>query len=121
MSTIAPGEGQLRNGRVIPVRGRPNGALNQETGSLPKPKTVQISGLRVYVKAAMPGISFAETVFYSRRADGPYYRWSYKEKPGQWHGSRMHTSDLSPRELCLAKWKGVPQALRASLAEHYLE
>jgi len=121
MSTITLSEGQLRNGTKGPGRGRPARALNHEPNSFAKPKPVQISGLRIYVKGVSPGIMFEDTVFYSRRADGPYYRWSYETKVGQWSGSRMNVSDLSPRELCLAKWTGVPQALRTSLAEHYVE
>ena len=77
-------------------------------------------GLRIYI---MPpsGCHEGQEVFYSRRSDGPYYRWSFEEKLGQWHGSRMHACDLRLRELALARWKGLPSALRARLGEHYLE
>ena len=121
MSIITLSEERVRNGTKGPGRGRPALASNDHTNPFVKPTPVQISGLRIYVKGASPGIVFEDAVFYTRRADGPYYRWSYETKLGQWSGSRMNASDLSPRELCLAKWTGVPQALRTSLGEHYVE
>jgi hypothetical protein len=84
-------------------------------------KTVRMNGLRIYITVRGSDKLSGDIVFYSRRAEGPYYRWSYEEKLEQWRGSRMRTSDLTPRELCVASWKGVPAALQASLIEHYLE
>ncbi len=91
----------------------------------------QMNGLRIYVRAedhvsvgsrlsAMDSY-WRPAVFYSRRADGPYYRWRYEGMPGQWHSSRMHAADMSPRDLYVAPWKGVPASLKLSLSEHYLE
>ena len=34
--------------------------------------------LRVYVGPAAPRARGGQEVFYSRRADGPYYRWLYE-------------------------------------------
>ena len=76
-------------------------------------------GLRIYV-----GPSAAEAVntadeFYSRRSDGPYYRWWYEERTAHWRSARMHSSDFSPRELSASAWKTVPFDLQRSLVEHY--
>jgi hypothetical protein len=80
-----------------------------------------MNGLRIYIDVVRADTRCGDPVFYSRRADGPYYRWSYEENRGQWHGSRVHASDLTPRELCLATWKGVPASLKTRLGEHYVE
>jgi hypothetical protein len=80
-----------------------------------------MNGLRIYVNLVSPDMLAGDTVFYSRRADGPYYRWCYEENLGRWRGSRMHASDLAPRELSLATWKGVPSELKTKLREHYVE
>jgi hypothetical protein len=62
------------------------------------------------------------TVFYSRRADGPYYRWlNIANEPEQWTFSRVHFSNIDASELCIAKWASIPVTLRARLREHYLE
>src|SRR3954452_25336643 len=62
------------------------------------------------------------TVFYSRRADGPFYRWLHmSNEPERWTFSRVHLSRDNVSELCIAKWTTVPVTLRARLCEHYLE
>ena len=95
-------------------------ALNYEAKSFEKREIVRMSGLRIFIDAVGSDVLSRGTVFYSRRADGPYYRWRYEERLARWSGSRMH-SELMPKELCLATWKGVPASLKASLNEHYLE
>lgn len=75
--------------------------------------------LHVYVNAS--GAPAEREVFYSRRADGPLYRWRYEEAHGRWRFSRVHRSRLTFRALCLANWRAVPTTLQASLGEHYLE
>jgi hypothetical protein len=90
--------------------------------------TLNMSGLRVYVSApgnnptqelAVPEANEAARVFYSRRGNGPTYRWSYEER--RWRPSRMHTSDFDARKLCNASWKSVPETLQAQLGAHYLD
>ena len=62
------------------------------------------------------------TAFYSRRADGPYYRWlNLANEPERWTFSRVYLSRDAVSELCIAKWNTVPMTLRARLREHYLE
>jgi len=73
-----------------------------------------MNDLRVYVD-----LKRSSTVFYTRRAGGPYYRWRYEELRGQWLGSRMSASKLL--ELVSTPWKEVPTALKSSLAEHYVD
>lgn len=77
-----------------------------------------MSGLRVYTQA-VGADNFK--VFYSRRANGPYYCWRYEENSKRWCGFRMQTFEFSPGELCVATWKGVPASLQVRLGEHYLE
>lgn len=74
--------------------------------------------LRVYVDPVAGG---ARASFYSRRADGPYYRWFYAEGQGRWRYSRVSPSRLTLRVLCVAPWEAVPNTLRVRLGEHYLE
>lgn len=83
-----------------------------------------MNGLRVYINqiAAEGKIPFdGQRVFYTRREDGPFYRWRYEEALQQWIFSRVHASDLAPKALSIASWTVVPNALRVRLSEHYLE
>ena len=78
-----------------------------------------MNGLRVYVDLKPPETRC--TVFYTRRAGGPYYRWRFEELSGQWLGSRMHAVELPVAELVSAPWKEVPAALKSSLDAHYVD
>ncbi len=90
-----------------------------------------MSGLRVYVNspstnlATRIGIEDDDTkvdrVFYSRRGNGPIYRWLYEEKLAHWRALRMHTSDFDSHRLCNASWKSVPETLQVQLGSHYLD
>ena len=77
--------------------------------------------LHVYVEPAGSRARSGRTAFYSRRADGPYYRWLYAEGAGRWHYSRVSLDRVELRVLCVAPWDAVPAALRDRLGEHYLE
>ena len=77
--------------------------------------------LRVYVNPEGGGEPLGQGVFYSRRGDGPFYRWRYEEALGQWCVSRVLPSDLPLKELCIARWKALPSALQVSLDEYYIE
>mgnify|MGYP003287249765 CR=1 FL=1 len=61
------------------------------------------------------------TAFYSRRGDGPYYRWLYAEGAGRWRYSRVSLDKPALRVLCLARWDAVPAALREGMVEHWGE
>jgi hypothetical protein len=78
-----------------------------------------MDGLRVYINLAGTDTLCLDRVFYSRRADGPYYRWRYEGKPRQWRVARLASSDLSFKALPAANWKVVPLALQTKLGEHY--
>lgn len=80
-----------------------------------------MNGLRVYFYTVGADMRKGQTVFYSRRADGPYYHWRYEEKLGQWCCARVRLPDPTLKALCIANWKTVPTALQARLSEHYLE
>ena len=77
--------------------------------------------LRVYVAPLNADARGACSAFYSRRADGPFYRWLYEEGAGRWRFSRVHLSKFDLRVLCATNWGAVPVALRTRLGEHYLE
>ena len=90
-----------------------------------------LSGLRVYVNSpnttpASP-IDLEATgttvnrVFYSRRGNGPIYRWLYEESRAHWRALRMNTSDFDTHKLSNASWKTVPETLQAQLGAHYLD
>jgi hypothetical protein len=90
-----------------------------------------MSGLRVFVSAPAareadsPGapeiVSSVNRVFYSRRGNGPIYRWLYEEKLAHWRASRMNTSDFDSHKLSNASWKSVPETLQTQLGSHYLD
>jgi hypothetical protein len=89
--------------------------------------TTNMSGLRVFVNSpiADPASGMAKdesvSVFYSRRGNGPIYRWLYEEKLAHWRALRMHTSDFDTHKLSNASWKSVPETLQAQLGTHYLD
>lgn len=80
-----------------------------------------MNGLRVYINPENADQQNAGQAFYIRREGGPFYHWRYEEKLGQWRSSRVHLSVLTLRTLSVASWKAVPNELRVSLSEHYLE
>lgn len=78
-----------------------------------------MNGLRVYVNGEMAESRSGRPVFYSRREDGPYYRWSYDDDLGQWRVDRVLKSGLSPKALAAAAWKLLPVALQRNIIDHY--
>ncbi len=83
-----------------------------------------MNGLRVYTNSTNGnggGAQNGQRVFYSRRADGPYYCWRYQDEFGRWHGDRVHLTNITLRVLSIASWESVPKALQVKLGEHYLE
>ena len=78
-----------------------------------------MNGLKVYIDLKRPDTLFA--IFYTKRAGGPCYRWRYEELRGQWLCSRMRAFELPVMELVSTPWKEVPNALKASLDEHYVD
>ena len=85
------------------------------------PQIAHMRDLHVYVAPLGSDARGERTAFYTRRADGPYYRWLYAEGSGRWLYSRVSLDRLALRVLCVARWETVPTALRARLGEHYLE
>ena len=75
------------------------------------------SGLRVYVNTVGADTFTKHGVFYSRRENGPYYRWHYEAEVDRWHGSRVHLEAM-PKSFRMAQGR-VPLALRTQLLEHY--
>ena len=93
--------------------------------------SITMSGLRIYINTpSLNEPSKVETgsddnkagnVFYSRRGNGPIYRWLYEEKRSTWRALRMNTSDFDSHKLSNASWKTVPERLQAQLGAHYLD
>ncbi|HKR00692.1 MAG TPA: hypothetical protein VJT09_08460 [Pyrinomonadaceae bacterium] len=80
-----------------------------------------MNGLRVYTNPSDADEPGGRAMFYSRRADGPFYCWFYEEQGGRWQVGRVHLPDFALRELRTASWKAVPPELQAKINEHYLE
>lgn len=95
-------------------------ASSGRDSTLEAPKIVMMKDLRVYVSPE-DRESCTPSVFYSRRGNGPFYRWRFEEELGRWCVARVLPYDLPLRELCVARWKAVPTALQASLDEYYIE
>ncbi len=93
--------------------------------------SASVSGLRVYTKASSLVPADQRQVeeeearinktFYSRRGNGPFYRWLYEEKVALWRALRMSTSDFDSHKLSNTSWKSVPETLQAQLGAHYLD
>ncbi|MDQ3255759.1 MAG: hypothetical protein M3R15_17985 [Acidobacteriota bacterium] len=75
------------------------------------------SGLRVYVNTVGADTFTKHGVFYSRRENGPYYRWHYEAEVDRWHGSRVHL-EATPKSFRQAQGRML-LALRTQLLAHY--
>ena len=78
-----------------------------------------MNGLRVYMNAERPETRSGRPVFYSRREDGPHYRWFYDEDQRGWRAGRVLPSEVSPGMLANAPWKELPDGLQRSMIDHY--
>ena len=85
------------------------------------PGPTKVNGVRVYFTPPENAADPRDNVFYSRRGEGPYYRWLYEEKAGKWQAVRVIDAAVLRQTLSLAAWKTVPATLQTRLSEHYLE
>lgn len=76
-------------------------------------------GLRVYLGPEAIEPSGTHAVFYTRREDGPFYRWEFDEVTSHWRSSRLGHNRI-PRTLRTAHGK-VPFDLKSELLSHYQE
>jgi hypothetical protein len=76
-----------------------------------------MNGLRIYVIADLASLVKDPDAFYSRRDNGPFYRWTLGRS--SWLAARVSSSTLSVKELTATSWKLVPAALQKSIVEHY--
>jgi hypothetical protein len=79
-----------------------------------------MNALRVYIDPFVAEARGRPVVFYSRRAEGPYYCW-LEDESGGWRVSRVHLSEGTLRMLSMTRWKDVPVTLQTMLNNHYLE
>jgi len=80
-----------------------------------------LNGLRVFTVDGQSLRPLELRVFYSRRSDGPYYRWSYAPNVQQWEFVRVPHEQLPYLTLCASRWNNIPRALQSKLADHYVE
>ena len=80
-----------------------------------------MNGLRIFIMDRSAATVGGFQVFYSRRSNGPYYRWWYEHELEQWRFARVHAEELLSTTLCSSSWKNIPPALQGSLKNHYLE
>ena len=76
-----------------------------------------MNGLRVYIIAELKALGKNPAAFYSRRDNGPFYRWTMGER--FWSAARVSTTSFSVKNLSATSWKLVPTALQKSIIDHY--
>lgn len=79
----------------------------------------KMNGLRVYVNILPEERAKDSGAFYSRRDNGPFYRWTLADR--HWSAARVTSSSFSSKDLSATSWKLVPTALQRSIVEHYQE
>ena len=77
----------------------------------------KMNGLRVYVNILPEERAKDSGAFYSRRENGPFYRWTLADR--QWSASRVSSASFSSKDLSATSWKLVPAALQRSIVDHY--
>lgn len=76
-----------------------------------------MNGLRVYVNILPEERAKDSGAFYSRRENGPFYRWTLADR--QWSAARVSSANFSSKDLSATSWKLVPTALQRSIVDHY--
>jgi hypothetical protein len=79
----------------------------------------KMNGLRVYVNILPEERAKDSGAFYSRRDNGPFYRWTLADR--NWSAARVTSTSFSSKDLSATSWKLVPTALQRSMVEHYQE
>lgn len=77
----------------------------------------KMNGLRVYVNILPEERAKDSGAFYSRRENGPFYRWTLADR--HWSAARVTSTSFSSKDLSATSWKLVPTALQRSIVEHY--
>ena len=77
----------------------------------------KMNGLRVYVNILPEERAKDSGAFYSRRENGPFYRWTLADR--QWSAARVSSANFSSKDLSATSWKLVPTALQRSIVDHY--
>src|SRR2546423_992173 len=77
---------------------------------------LEMNGLRVYIDGdgAEAETRRTRSVFYSRREDGPYYRWFFDDAVRDWRVGRVMKSATLAKTLSPAAWKTLPVTLQRS-------
>jgi hypothetical protein len=77
----------------------------------------KMNGLRVYVNILPEERGEDAGAFYSRRENGPFYRWTLADR--HWSAARVSSANFSSKDLSATSWKLVPTALQRSIVDHY--
>jgi len=77
----------------------------------------KMNGLRVYVNILPEERAKDSGAFYSRRDNGPFYRWTLADR--NWSAARVTSATFSSKDLSATSWKLVPTALQRSIVDHY--
>ena len=77
----------------------------------------KMNGLRVYVNILPEERAKDSGAFYSRRDNGPFYRWTLADR--NWSAARVTSTSFSSKDLSATSWKLVPTALQRSIVDHY--
>lgn len=78
-----------------------------------------MNGLRIYINTVATETHHGHGIFYSRRANGPYYQWRFDDGVNQWRVARMRLNDVTAKALGTTNWKKLPSALQRSMIDHY--
>src|SRR5919106_1145270 len=62
----------------------------------------KMNGLRVYVNILPEERAKDSGAFYSRRENGPFYRWTLADR--QWSASRVSSASFSSKDLTATSW-----------------
>jgi len=89
-------------GAQTDIRSKP---VTVEQSSWDVTRVDQMNGLRVYTNPQLQETRGGFGIFYSRRENGPYYRWAYEEKVSHWRVARVQPGDFALKVLSNASWK----------------
>ncbi len=80
-----------------------------------------LTGVRIFTLDSEDVRSDVSQIFFSRRSEGPYYRWSFAEDQQKWRSMRVPHDQLPHLPLNAWSWRNIPHALQRSLVDHYQE
>ncbi|MFN2533512.1 MAG: hypothetical protein ABR555_19700 [Pyrinomonadaceae bacterium] len=80
-----------------------------------------MKGLKLYTKLPVATAVPISSLFYSRRNQGPLYKWHYDHGLDGWRSRRLNDFEIELAQFCVASWQSIPESLQSKLREHYME